>query len=110
MGIGFSLGHLASSLVRKNTSQARKGHFHQENKKRCQVIPPSQAALVEVMEAKAAVEVMEAKVMEAKAAVEVMEAKADVVGVAVVAAAAATEKVGKWGRVANAIVWGAAAP
>ncbi len=53
------------------------------------------------MEAKAAVEVMEAEVMEAKAAVEVMEAevmkaKAAVVGVAVVAAAAATEKVGKW--------------
>jgi hypothetical protein len=86
----------SSSLVRKNTSQARKGHFHQENKKRCEVILPSQAALVEVMEA--------------KAAVEVMEAKAAVVGVAVVAAAAATEKVGKWGRVANAIVWGAAAP
>jgi hypothetical protein len=47
------------------------------------------------------VEVMEAKVMEAEAAVEVMEAKvmeaeAAVVGVAVVAAAAATEKVGKW--------------
>jgi hypothetical protein len=43
--------------------------------------------------------------MEAEAAVEVME-----VGVAVVAAAAATEKVGKWWRVANAIVWSAATP
>jgi len=53
------------------------------------------------MEAEAAVEVMGAEVMEAEAAVEVMgaevmEAEAAVVGVAVVAAAAATEKVRKW--------------
>jgi len=50
--------------------------------------------------------------MEAEAAVEVMEAEATVVGVAVVAAAAAiiaTEEVGEWWRVADSVVWGAAA-
>ena len=79
----------------------RKGDFHQENKKRCSVVLPSQATLVEVMEA----EVMEAEVMEAKAAVELMEAKAAVelmeaevavVGVVAVRQPPATEKVGKW--------------
>ena len=55
------------------------GRFHQENKKRCSVVLPSQATLVEVMEA--------TKMMEAETAVEVVEPMAKDL---------ATEEVRQW--------------